>query len=47
MTHEELIEYGCDYSRREDRHGETKSGYWLDGVYLGKTTKQATEAIRG
>lgn len=47
MSHEELIEAGCDFSKREDRQGETKSGYWLDGVFLGKTPRQATEAIKG
>jgi hypothetical protein len=47
MTHNELIEYGCEFCKREDRHGDTLSGYWLDGVFLGKTARDATEAIKG
>jgi len=47
MSHGELLEYGCVFEKREDNHGVTKSGYWLDGVFLGATPKQATEAIKG
>lgn len=32
-----LREMGAVRERREDRHGETKSGWWLDGIYLGPT----------
>lgn len=32
MTHAELIAYGCEFCKREDRHGETKSGYWVDSA---------------
>lgn len=47
MTREELIAYGAVFEKREDRHGDTKTGWWLDGVYLGNTTQLATEAING
>lgn len=47
MNHDELLDYGCEYATAEDRWGDTKSGYWLDGVYLGSTARIATEAIRG
>lgn len=47
MTREELTEYCAVYEKREDKNGETKTGWWLDGVYLGKTTKDASEAIKG
>ncbi len=42
-----LIEAGATKERREDRHGETKSGWWLDGVFLGSSDAAAVEAIRG
>ena len=30
-----LREMGAVLEKREDRFGETKSGWWMDGVYLG------------
>ena len=42
-----LIEAGATRERRKDRHGETKSGWWLDGVYLGSSDAAAVEALRG
>ena len=47
MTHDELIEIGCEYAKAEDRWGDTKAGYWLDGQFLGTDEKTATEAIEG
>ena len=43
----DLRDRGAEYSKRETRTGETRSGWWLDGVYLGKTTRDAMEAING
>lgn len=40
-----LAEAGAVKEKREDRHGDTKSGWWLDGVYLGSDTRSAIEAI--
>jgi isocitrate lyase len=34
---EELREMGAECLKREDRFGETKSGWWLDGVWLAPT----------
>ena len=42
-----LIEAGATKERREDRSGDTKSGWWLDGVYLGSSDSAAVEALRG
>lgn len=51
MTNEqaanELREMGAELARMEDRQGDTKSGWWLDGVYLGKKAADALEAVRG
>jgi len=43
----DLRDRGAEFSRRENRHGETRSGWWLDGVYLGKTTRDAVERLNG
>jgi len=40
-----LIEYGAKLEKKEDRSGQTRSGWWLDDSYLGKTEKQAWEAL--
>lgn len=48
VTHDDLIRYGCKFERREDRSddaAEIRSGYWLDGTFLGETPRQAAEAI--
>jgi hypothetical protein len=51
MTNEqaasELREMGAELAKMEDRHGDTKSGWWLDGVYLGKKATDAISAVRG
>lgn len=43
--HDELIARGAELAKMEDQHGDTKSGWWIDGVYLGKTTRDAIEAL--
>lgn len=43
----ELRERGAERYKAEDQHGQTRVGWWLDGVYLGNTTRQALEAING
>lgn len=40
-------QHGAEFLRRDDSHGETKRGWWLDGVYLGRDMQTALEAIRG
>lgn len=44
-----LMEAGATLERREDRNGDTRTGWWLDGVWLAPTndTRAALEAIRG
>ena len=44
---ESLIAAGAKLEKREDRHGTTLSGWWMDGVYLGKDAKIAWEALSG
>jgi hypothetical protein len=43
----ELREMGAELAKMEDRQGDTKSGWWLDGVYLGKKATDALEAVQG
>ena len=43
----ELRDRGAERCKAEDQHGQTRVGWWLDGVYLGNTTRQALEAING
>jgi len=43
----DLRDRGAEFSKRENRHSETCSGWWLDGVWLGKTTRDAMQAING
>lgn len=43
----DLIEAGAVRQKAENSHGETLSGWWLDGVYLGKSVTDAIEALRG
>lgn len=40
---------GCVLEKREDRHGETRTGWWQDGVYLGPTSnpRAALRALMG
>ena len=44
---QELTDAGAVREKREDRHGETRSGWWLDDVYLGRDSRTALESIRG
>lgn len=44
---EELRERGAVLQCRENRHGETLSGWWIDDVWLGKTMEEALAAIKG
>ena len=43
----DLRDRGAEFSKRENRHGETRGGWWLDGAYLGQTTRDAMEVING
>jgi len=47
MSHEELIAYGCEFKIAEDDFGDTQSGYWLGGQFIGGTPEAATAAIVG
>ena len=40
-----LIEMGAKNERREDSEGKTKSGWWLDGVWLAPSNRPM-DAIR-
>ena len=46
---ETLAELGARREIREDRHGETRSGWWLDGVWLAPCSKpqDALRAVNG
>ena len=44
---EYLIERGAKHERREDEWGDTKTGWWMDGVWLGVTERDAVERLRG
>jgi hypothetical protein len=44
---QQLIEAGAEYCKKEDRHGDTRSGWWMDDIFLGKDEKHALEALRG
>ena len=43
----ELLERGAEFIVREDRYGDTRRGWWIDEIYLGKTTKLALEKLNG
>jgi hypothetical protein len=43
----ELRKRGASYERREDRYGETKRGWWLDGVWLGERPADSLRALNG
>ena len=44
---QELLERGAEFCKRETRGGQTKAGWFLDGVFVGATTREALEAING
>lgn len=45
----ELLTLGATREKREDAHGDTKTGWWLDGVYLAPLSdpRSALDAVRG
>lgn len=42
----ELEEMGAALEVKEDRFGDTKSGWWLDGVFLGSNTVRALNSAK-
>jgi hypothetical protein len=44
-----LTEMGAKNERREDDHGQTRSGWWLDGVWLAPSAapKDAVSVVGG
>ena len=42
-----LLEIGAEKLKAEDRWGDTRTGWWLDGVYLGKDPVVALNAVEG
>lgn len=48
-TTAELLEMGAELLKAEDRHGETKTGWWMDGVYLGPKSdpRHCLNVLRG
>lgn len=44
---EYLRDFGAEFVKRQTRSGETRSGWFLDGTYIGKTTRDAMQAING
>lgn len=44
---QELVAAGAKLERKEDREGRTRSGWWLDDVFLGKTAREALSGLRG
>ena len=44
-----LTEAGATNERREDSHGETKSGWWMDGVWLAPSSRpqDAIKVLKG
>lgn len=43
----EMLARGYTNERKEDRFGETKSGWWCDEVYLGKDPVEALRTANG
>ena len=42
-----LREAGAVLEKKEDRDGKTRSGWWIDDVYLGRNAIDAWRAISG
>lgn len=42
-----LLEMGAENMKKENRFGETKSGWWIDNVYLGKNPIEALRVANG
>lgn len=47
IARQELLELGAVKERAENWRGETLSGWWRDGVYLGKTARESLEFLKG
>ena len=47
QAEQKLIDAGAVRERRENEHGETKTGWWLDGVFLGRDARTAAEGLGG
>lgn len=43
----ELTDKGATYAKQRDRFGDMRRGWWLDGVYLGESAKQALRDLEG
>jgi hypothetical protein len=43
----ELIERGAENIKKEDRFGDTRSGWWMDQTFLGKDPVVALEVLLG
>lgn len=43
----EMVERGYKNEKKEDRHGETKAGWWSDDVFLGKGAADALNNANG
>lgn len=42
-----LKDAGAFREKREDRFGDTKTGWWVDGVFLAKDAVDAVRQMRG
>lgn len=42
-----LLEAGAQNAKKEDRFGDTRSGWWLDDVFLGKDPQHALQILKG
>jgi hypothetical protein len=42
-----LREAGAVLEKKEDRYGTTRSGWWIDDVYLGRNARDAWEKVIG
>jgi hypothetical protein len=40
-----LIDAGAVLEKREDRHGDTKTGWWLDGAWLSNDPREAVRLM--
>lgn len=43
----ELLEMGAVNEKKENRYGETQSGWWIDDVCLGKDPMEALRSVKG
>ena len=47
IARKELIELGAVREKAENWRGETLSGWWREGVYLGRTARESLEFLKG